>query len=215
MNQSSIGYVHSCYSTQSWRETYATEVMPVPDPCDWCVPSEVASIVVGTPSNPKQAGRPRVNRFQAGDYVVAGANGGAAGDVISSLSTVSATSVECVGESVESLEIDSNVSGADGVDVGADGVAAGADGHAGSSVFVGAAESVEGVGEPVAPKVSRECSRCHKKGHYQTTCTAFIEINPEEGVKVSAKRPRKQKSCGICGVVGHTCTTCTDPRRFE
>lgn len=121
--------MHSYYSTATWREIYATEVIPVPDPCHWRVPCDVASRVVETPSNPKQAGRPRTKRIQS--------------------------------------------------------------------------------------TRDRVCSRCKQKGHYQSTCSVYLEINAEEEPVLGRKRPRKPKSCGICGVVGHCRRTCTDPHRYE
>ncbi|KAL6575458.1 hypothetical protein OROMI_012743 [Orobanche minor] len=33
--QSPIPYVHAYYSIDKWRQIYASEVMPVPDPSDW------------------------------------------------------------------------------------------------------------------------------------------------------------------------------------
>lgn len=63
-----LGYVHSYYTTATWREIYAGEIMPVPDPCHWRVPCDVATKVVGSPSNPKQAGRRPGKRIQSRKY---------------------------------------------------------------------------------------------------------------------------------------------------
>lgn len=46
--------------------------MPVPDPSDWRIPIEIESRVVGTPVNPKQAGRPKTSRFPSGFAVKEG-----------------------------------------------------------------------------------------------------------------------------------------------
>ncbi|KAL6551278.1 hypothetical protein OROMI_021766 [Orobanche minor] len=62
--QSPVSYVHRHYST-----TYAGEVMPIPDKDEWLAPDYVTSRVVGTPPNPRQAGRPRGNRIQSGHRV--------------------------------------------------------------------------------------------------------------------------------------------------
>lgn len=49
-----------------WHLTYSTEVMSVPDPCDWRIPTDIESRVVGTSANPKQAGLSHTKRIQAG-----------------------------------------------------------------------------------------------------------------------------------------------------
>ncbi|KAL6531490.1 hypothetical protein OROMI_027853 [Orobanche minor] len=67
--QSPVSYVHRHYSTQTWLDTYAGEVMPIPDKDEWLAPDYVTSRVVGTPPNPRQAGRPRGNRIQSGHRV--------------------------------------------------------------------------------------------------------------------------------------------------
>ncbi|KAL6576852.1 hypothetical protein OROMI_011128 [Orobanche minor] len=64
--QSAVAYVAGYFSTQALREIYAGEVMPTPIPDEWCVPVEVASRIVVTPANTRQAGRPRQNRMSAG-----------------------------------------------------------------------------------------------------------------------------------------------------
>lgn len=61
-----MAYVHSYYSTNAWREIYADEIMHVPDPSHWLIPIEIESRVVGTPVNPKQAGRPKTTRIPLG-----------------------------------------------------------------------------------------------------------------------------------------------------
>ncbi|KAL6502310.1 hypothetical protein OROHE_024588 [Orobanche hederae] len=128
-------FVHTYYTTQTWRQIYAVEVMPIPDKDEWIVPSDVALRVIGTPTNPKQAGRPRSKRILSGYH----------------------------------------------------------------------------------KKHGRVCSRCHQQGHYQNTCTTFLQTPPLEEVssnQPSGSRPRKPKKCGICGVAGHTRLTCQDPHRF-
>ncbi|KAL6529937.1 hypothetical protein OROMI_028582 [Orobanche minor] len=57
--QLAVAYVAGYFSTQALREIYAGEVMPTPIPDEWCVPVEVASRIVVTPANTRQAGRPR------------------------------------------------------------------------------------------------------------------------------------------------------------
>lgn len=42
-NQSPYANVNVYYNTATWLETYSTEIMPVPDPGDWCVPDDVTS----------------------------------------------------------------------------------------------------------------------------------------------------------------------------
>lgn len=64
--QNADAYVSRVYSTDSLREIYAGEVMPIPMPDDWIVPEEVSSRIVNAPVNPSQAGRPRVSRMTAG-----------------------------------------------------------------------------------------------------------------------------------------------------
>lgn len=59
--------MHAYYSTNTWREIYASEVMPIPDPSVCSIPELIQSRVVGTPSNPKQAGRPKKKRMVPGD----------------------------------------------------------------------------------------------------------------------------------------------------
>lgn len=74
----------------------------MPDPSDWRVPMEVDSIVVGTLSNPKQAGRPRMKRVQAGADVADGSVGRADGVIgvdVSSVDVGAAEVVEAVGDS--------------------------------------------------------------------------------------------------------------------
>ncbi|KAL6544984.1 hypothetical protein OROHE_009891 [Orobanche hederae] len=69
VRQSSVSYVLCYYLTQTWLETYAGEVMPIPDQDEWFTPDYVASRVVGTPPNPRQAGRPRGKRIQSAHRV--------------------------------------------------------------------------------------------------------------------------------------------------
>lgn len=64
--QSVVAYVGDYFTTQTLREIYAGEVMPIPIPEEWCVPNEVSSRIVATPANTRQAGRPRQNRMSAG-----------------------------------------------------------------------------------------------------------------------------------------------------
>lgn len=65
VKQSVLSYVSDYYMTETLRETYAEEIIPTPHPVEWKVPDEVSQKRVGTPLNPKQAGRPRVNRIRA------------------------------------------------------------------------------------------------------------------------------------------------------
>ncbi|KAH6775008.1 hypothetical protein C2S52_012569 [Perilla frutescens var. hirtella] len=58
-------YVSSYYTTQTLRGMYSAEVMPILHPDDWDVPFEVSTRVVLTPSNPRQAGRPRTSRISS------------------------------------------------------------------------------------------------------------------------------------------------------
>ncbi|KAL6495123.1 Zinc finger CCHC domain-containing protein 7 [Orobanche gracilis] len=133
--QSSSTFVDAYYITQTWRQIYAEEVMPLPDQCEWNVPSDIFLRIIGTPTNPKQAERPCSKRIFSGYHKIQG----------------------CV------------------------------------------------------------CSRCHKQGHYQNSCTTFLGTPPLEEVssnQSSGSIPRKPKKCGICGVPGHTRLTCQDPHRL-
>lgn len=167
-----LAYVHSYYSTCTWREIYASEVMPVPDPSDWLVPPDIEARVVGTPKNPRQAGRPKEKRMQK----------------------------EFQKKSVPTEEgpiVD--------------------EGSSGEGIIEEEGPTGEVPMKEVPKKGVRNCSRCHKEGHYSRTCEAFIQVT-QEGVagcsQAGVKRRRKPKKCTICGVVGHTRKTCTDPNRF-
>ncbi|KAL6569684.1 hypothetical protein OROMI_014198 [Orobanche minor] len=61
-----VAYVADYFTTQTLREIYAGEVMPTSIPNEWCVPDEVSQRIVATPTNTRQAGRPRQNRMSAG-----------------------------------------------------------------------------------------------------------------------------------------------------
>ncbi|XP_057790698.1 protein FAR1-RELATED SEQUENCE 5-like [Salvia miltiorrhiza] len=62
---SCIAFVSTYYTTQTLREMYAAEVIPVLHSDEWCVPFEVQSRVVGVPINPTQSGRPRTSRIDS------------------------------------------------------------------------------------------------------------------------------------------------------
>lgn len=48
------------------REIYAGIIIPLPDVKDWQIPEPIESKAIGTPENPKQAGRPREKRMLPG-----------------------------------------------------------------------------------------------------------------------------------------------------
>ncbi|KAH6767415.1 hypothetical protein C2S52_018398 [Perilla frutescens var. hirtella] len=62
-NQHPYAYVNSYYSTENLGKMYSAEVFPVAHPDEWNIPLEVASRVVSAPTNPRQAGRPRMSRI--------------------------------------------------------------------------------------------------------------------------------------------------------
>ncbi|KAL6545537.1 hypothetical protein OROGR_009411 [Orobanche gracilis] len=68
--QSPSTFVDAYYTTQTWRQIYAEEVMPLPDQCEWNVPSDVSLRIIGTPTNPKQAERPRSKRIFSGYHKI-------------------------------------------------------------------------------------------------------------------------------------------------
>lgn len=68
-NQNPISCVSAYYSTNTWREIYSGLIMPVPDVKDWHIPELIESRVVGTPVNPKQAGRPKTKRIPSGSII--------------------------------------------------------------------------------------------------------------------------------------------------
>lgn len=145
--------------------------MPVPAPSDWHIPNDIESRVVGTPVNPKQAGRPKTKRVPSG------------------LPMKDGRSKEVPSIEVPSKEVPSKE------------------------------EACKEVSLDEAPiKEGRECGRCHKKGHYKSTCTAFLQVSTVVEVASSnppSKRKWNPKKCGICGIAGHTRQTCQDPSRFD
>lgn len=64
--QTPKAYVDAYYSTNTWHEIYASEVMPVTDHSDWRIPPDIESRIMGTPPNPKQAGRSKKRRMPLG-----------------------------------------------------------------------------------------------------------------------------------------------------
>lgn len=60
-----LSYVWDYYKIGILRQTYAEDIMPTPHPTNWNVLVEIARRVVGTPKDPKQAGRPKENRIKA------------------------------------------------------------------------------------------------------------------------------------------------------
>ncbi|XP_057786797.1 uncharacterized protein LOC131004191 [Salvia miltiorrhiza] len=63
--QSLFSYVSSYYRTETLREIYSGEVMPILHPDEWSVPVEVKSRQVLTPPQPTQAERPRTSRIES------------------------------------------------------------------------------------------------------------------------------------------------------
>ncbi|XP_057779972.1 uncharacterized protein LOC130998571 [Salvia miltiorrhiza] len=126
VNQNPSSYVNDYFSTATLREIYSGEVMPLPNPEDWCIPEDIASRVVLTPGDVQQSGRPREKRMKSGG--------------------------------------------------------------SGSSS-------------------RRVCSRCHEKGHYQSTCTAVMQLTVQEEVSSS-------ESCVfvIVGICYRICQMLASPK---
>ncbi|XP_057802416.1 uncharacterized protein LOC131017616 [Salvia miltiorrhiza] len=61
----SLFSVSSYYTTETLREIYSGEVMPILHPDEWSVPVEVKSRQVLTPPQPTQAGHPRTSRIES------------------------------------------------------------------------------------------------------------------------------------------------------
>lgn len=51
--------------TETLVEMYSGEVFPILHPDEWEIPLEIKSKIVGTPINPRQAGRPRTTRISS------------------------------------------------------------------------------------------------------------------------------------------------------
>lgn len=170
-------YVHAYYSTNAWREIYADEIMPVPNPSHWHIPIEIESRVVGTPVNPKQAGRPKTTRSPSGFPMKEGQGKEVASKEFGSKEVPSkeVPNKECSGQ-----------------------------------------EATINEGEPI--REGRKCGRCHKTGHYSSTCSARIQVTrvlEVDIMKTPLKRKRNPKRCSLCGFAGHTRPTCKDPARFQ
>ncbi|KAL6510930.1 hypothetical protein OROGR_022054 [Orobanche gracilis] len=70
--QSPSTFVDAYYTAQTWCQIYAEGVMPPSDQCEWNVPSDVSLRIIGTPTNPKQAERPRSKRVFSGYHKIQG-----------------------------------------------------------------------------------------------------------------------------------------------
>ncbi|KAH6824968.1 hypothetical protein C2S53_017916 [Perilla frutescens var. hirtella] len=64
-NQHPYSYVNSYYTTENLGKMYSAEVFSVAHPNEWNIPLKMASRVVSTPLNPRQAGRPRMSRIRS------------------------------------------------------------------------------------------------------------------------------------------------------
>lgn len=58
---------------------------------------------------------------------------------------------------------------------------------------------------------SKVCSRCHKSGHYRSSCKEILPMPQEEQIgsnQPSVDGSRKRRRCSICHDVGHTRVRC-------